>query len=166
MLDAVLVLLLTALMVLGAMLTATTARLLRSAILLAVTSAVLTIIMFRLNAPWAAVFELSVCAGLVPAIFISAIGLTKRLDPEAVKARFKERLKRYWFLPVILIAAAAALSQVHFVTDFIVGAPDTAADTVQSVFWNSRPLDLLGQVMVLLAAAFAVVVLLKETGND
>ncbi len=166
MLDTVLVILLTALLAIGALLTAMTSRLLRAAIMLAVTSAVLTAIMFRLNAPLAAVFELSVCAGLVPAIFISAIGLTRRLDPEGLKARFKDRIKRYWFLPVILVAVAAGLSQIHFVTDFIVSAPDSAGETVQTVFWNTRPLDLLGQVAALLAAAFAVVVLLKETTND
>jgi NADH-quinone oxidoreductase subunit J len=166
MLDEVLVILLTVLLVLGAMLTAMTARLLRAAIMLAVTSAVLTLIMFRLNAPLAAVFELSVCAGLVPAIFISAIGLTRRLDAEAVKARFKERLKRYWLLPVLLVAVAAGMSQIHFVTDFIAGAPDAPRETVRTVFWNSRPLDLLGQVAALLGAAFAVVVLLKETAHD
>ena len=43
--------------------------LLRAAIALATTSVVLAIIMFRLDSPLAAVFELSVCAGLITVVF-------------------------------------------------------------------------------------------------
>ena len=48
---------------------------------------VLAILMFRLTRPSAAVFELSVCAGLIPVIFISAISLTQRLKRDEAKAR-------------------------------------------------------------------------------
>lgn len=49
-----------------------------SAISLAVLSVIIAIIFFRLDSPYAGVFELSVCAGLITALFISVITLTAR----------------------------------------------------------------------------------------
>lgn len=49
-----------------------------SAISLAALSVIIAIMFFRLNSPYAAVFELSVCAGLITALFVSVISLTKR----------------------------------------------------------------------------------------
>ena len=88
--------------------TVMTARLLRSVIGLALTSMILTIIMFKLNSPLAAVFELSVCAGLISAIFISCISLTQRLTDEQAAARQKERFSKFWLLPVILVLTGVA----------------------------------------------------------
>jgi NADH-quinone oxidoreductase subunit J len=51
--------------------------LLKSAISLAVASAILAIIFYQLDAPYAAMFELSVCAGLITVLFASTINLTK-----------------------------------------------------------------------------------------
>lgn len=47
--------------------------LLRAAIALAVLSVALAAIFFRLGAPYAGAFELSVCAGLITVLFIAAI---------------------------------------------------------------------------------------------
>ena len=96
-------------LVLAALATVMSVRLIRSVIGLAVTSVLLTVIMFHLNSPLAAVFELSVCAGLIPAIFISTIGLTARTDPGAMAALRRDKLKRDGLLPVLLIIAAVAL---------------------------------------------------------
>lgn len=52
-----------------------TRDLLRSAIALACASIVLTIIFFQLKAPLAGAFELSVAAGLITVLFVSAISL-------------------------------------------------------------------------------------------
>ena len=161
MLDAILLVAL----VLASVLTVMTARVLRAAIALAVTSAVLAVVMFRLGSPFAGVFELSVCAGLIPAILISVIGLTRRLGPEGLAARRIERLKRYWVLPVLLIIAAVILSQVNLRVDHMV-QPITPEADPRTVLWNLRHLDLLGQIVVLLGGAFAVVVLLKELRNE
>ena len=152
-------------MVLAAVWTAMTIRLMRSVIGLALTSAILTILMFRLDSPIAAVFELSVCAGLIPAIFISTIGLTQRLTPQAAEARRKARFKIAWVLPAILIAAGIALSQARIGLDFAM--PAAAAETdVRNVLWNLRHMDLIGQVTILLGGAFAVVILLKGANNE
>jgi len=46
---------------------------LRAVIALAVLSVVLAAIFFKLGAPYAGAFELSVCAGLITVLFIAAI---------------------------------------------------------------------------------------------
>ena len=56
-------------LVIAALWAAMTRSLLRSAIGLALISLILTIIMFRLHSGLAAVFELSVCAGLIRSFF-------------------------------------------------------------------------------------------------
>jgi NADH-quinone oxidoreductase subunit J len=153
------------LLVLTAALTVATARLLRAAIGLALTSALLTAVMVRLDSPIAAVFELSVCAGLIPAIFITAVGMTRRLDCEALVERRKEKIRRFWLLPVLLILAGTALSQAHLPAGFAPAAPAAAAD-VRNVLWSARHMDLLGQIIVLLGGAFGVVVLVMEPERE
>jgi NADH-quinone oxidoreductase subunit J len=147
--------------VIAAVWTVMTTRLLRSVIGLAITSVILTIIMFQLNSPLAAVFELSVCAGLISAIFISSIGLTQRLTDEQLAVRKKERLSKFWLLPVIVILAGVALYRLHIPFDFNLPAAPAAND-VRNIIWNLRHLDLLGQIVILLAGAFGVVALFKE----
>jgi NADH-quinone oxidoreductase subunit J len=147
--------------VIAAVWTVMTTRLLRSVIGLAITSVILTIIMFQLQSPLAAVFELSVCAGLISAIFISSIGLTQRLTDEQLAVRKKERLSKFWLLPVILVLAGVALYQLNIPFDFNLPAAPFEND-VRNIIWNLRHLDLLGQIVILLAGAFGVVVLFKE----
>ena len=148
-------------LVLAAAWTVMTARLLRSVIGLAVTSMILTIIMFKLNSPLAAVFELSVCAGLISAIFISCISLTQRLTDEQAATKQKERFSKFWLLPVILVLAGVALYQVHIPLDFHLQAAPSESD-VRNIIWNLRHLDLIGQIVILLAGAFGVVALFKD----
>ncbi len=47
--------------------------LVRAALSLAFMSALLAVLLFRLNSPYAAVFELSVVAGLITVLFVSVI---------------------------------------------------------------------------------------------
>jgi len=147
--------------VIAALWTVMTTRLLRSVIGLAITSVILTIIMFQLKSPLAAVFELSVCAGLISAIFISSIGLTQRLTDEQLAVRKKERLSKFWLLPVILVLVGVALYQLQIPLDFQL-QPAPAEDDVRNIMWNLRHLDLVGQIVILLAGAFGVVALFKE----
>jgi NADH-quinone oxidoreductase subunit J len=148
-------------LVMAAVWTVMTTRLLRSVIGLAVTSVILTIIMFKLDSPLAAVFELSVCAGLISAIFISCIGLTQRLTEEQLAVRRKERLPKFWLLPIILVLVGVALYQLHIPIDFHLQAAPAEND-VRNIIWNLRHLDLLGQIVILLAGAFGVVALFKD----
>jgi NADH-quinone oxidoreductase subunit J len=151
--------------VIAAVWTVMTTRLPQAAIGLAITSAVLTIIIFRLASPLAAVFELSVCAGLISAIFISIISLMRRITAEDRAVRQKEHFHKYWLLPVIICIVAIALSQFHLPTDFKLPAQPTEND-VRIILWNLRHLDLLGQIVILLAGAFGIAALFKERKNE
>lgn len=145
--------------------TVITIRLLRSAVGLALVSAILTIIMYRLGSPVAAVFELSVCAGLILVIFISTISLTQRLTPDRIIQVERETLRRFWFLPIIIVVIAVLLSQVTIPTGTgEVPAPQvlTSLMGVREVLWNLRHLDLIGQIIILLAGAFGVLILFKR----
>lgn len=53
-------------------------NLLFAAISLATLSAILAIVFYQFQSPYAAIFELSVCAGLITALFVSAISLTRK----------------------------------------------------------------------------------------
>jgi uncharacterized MnhB-related membrane protein len=152
-------------LVLAAVGTAMTGRLLRAVIGLAVASAVVSIVLFHLHATMAAVFELSVGAGLIPAVFLSAIGATQRLTSEAMSERRREILQLYWSLPVIVALAALALTQVRLVGLPTVPAAAPTGD-VRTVVWNLRHMDLMGQILALLAAALSVVVLIKELEHE
>ena len=152
-------------LVISALWTAMATRLLRSAIGLAITSAILSILIFRLASPIAAVFELSVCAGLIFAVFISSISVTRRIDAERLAVRKKERLRKFWPLPVIIIITAISLSLVHFQMTFNLPA-QTVENNVKIILWNLRHLDLLGQIVILLTGAFGVVILFKEWNKD
>jgi NADH-quinone oxidoreductase subunit J len=135
--------------------------LIRAAIALAVTSVMLTIIMFHFDAPLAGVFELSVCAGLITVIFMSTISLAKAQTYEEAMAESKGRLRRYWVLPVLLIGLGGILALVTLPLDLAL-PPQIREAGVQEVLWNDRQLDLTGQIVVLLTGVFAVVVLFKE----
>jgi NADH-quinone oxidoreductase subunit J len=138
--------------------------LLKAAISLALTSAVLTMIMFVMKSPLAAVFELSVCAGLITVVFISAISMTRTRTEEETKAKKRERIKRFAYLPVILVVAFTALLWFAWTRmDFNMFIKTTkTVSSVREVLWNSRQLDILGQIIIILAGVFGIVVLFKE----
>ncbi|MDD4955843.1 MAG: hypothetical protein PHP17_07405 [Candidatus Omnitrophica bacterium] len=146
----------------AALWTTMTRSLLRAAIGLAFMSLALTLIMFRLNSGLAAVFELSVCAGLIPVLFVSTISLTHPLTKQEVMQHMKDRIRRFWYLPLIIVIAGIALSFIT-VTLNIKLPPKEAEESVRAVLWNGRPLYLVGQIIVLLAGAFGVVILFKES---
>lgn len=139
------------------------ADLLKSAIGLAVTSVVLAIIMFRMAAPLAAVFELSVCAGLITVVFISVISLT-RPGTKTASVEKRNRLS-YIFLPAVIMSAGLVFALLKYhpeISSLLTQAP---AGDMRRVLWGERQLDLFGQVVVLLAGIFGVVVLFKERGK-
>jgi NADH-quinone oxidoreductase subunit J len=141
--------------------TVMTTRLIHSVVGLALTSAVLSIIMFRLNSPLAAVFELSVCSGLISAIFIITVSFTHRLTSEQAQARRRERLARFWPLPFIIIGAAILLYSYTRPYPIPLANFKQVCDA-RFILWNKRHLDLVGQIAVLLAASLGVVVLFKS----
>jgi NADH-quinone oxidoreductase subunit J len=153
--------LLLVLLLLAVLWTALTPLLLRAAIGLALTSVLLTIIMFRLQAPYAAVFELSVCAGLIPVIFISVISLTHRLPLKEFLKRRESRIRRFW--PLLLIVALAGTALWFVRVPLNVSLPWSGQiDDVRLILWDYRRIYLFGQIVVLLAGAYGVLILFRR----
>lgn len=138
-----------------------------AAIALGAASAVLAIIMFLMGFPTAAVLELSVCAGLITVVFISAISLTPKRSPASTRDDMRRRMKRFLPLPFILLAGAFVLWFGGWNFDAVPAVADAAG--VRETLWGERSLDILGQIVIILTGAFAVVVLfknLKRPGED
>lgn len=154
------------LMIAAALWTVMTRSLIRSAIGLAVTSGLLTILMFRFGSSLAAVFELSVCTGLISVLFVSTISLTEPMTREEALRHMKDKMSRFWYLPVLVVVVGVFLSfcpaKLHLTT---AAAPEIEKD-VRLVLWDLRQMDLIGQVIALLAGVFGVVILLKERRRD
>ena len=157
--------LLLVIMLVAALWTVMGRSLLKATIGLAVTSAALSVIIFRLNSPIAAVFELSVCTGLMTVVFVSTISLTKPLTHKDIIRLSTKRMKRFWYLPVIVIIAAIALIFVRIPKDLAISVAERAID-VRQVLWNTRQIDLFGQIIILIAGAIGVVILFEERKKD
>jgi NADH-quinone oxidoreductase subunit J len=148
-------------LVLAALVTVMTRSILRAAIGLALTSVILTIIMFKLNAPLAAVFELSVCAGLISVLFISTISLTQPYTTQEILKRMKEMFARFRFLPLLIIALAITMSLIKIKPITNLPPPETVKDA-RIVLWSLRHIDMLGQILILLTGVFGVVIFFKQ----
>ncbi len=138
-----------------------TRSILRSAIGLALTSVILTIAMFRMNSPLAAVFELSVCAGLISVLLVSTISITQPYTTEEIMKRMRQMLARFRFLPLIILLSAVGLAFISIKPSIDLVPPETVKDA-RTVLWNFRGLDMMGQVLILLTGVFGIVILFKE----
>jgi len=138
-----------------------TRSLLMSAVGLAVLSIIVTALMFVLDAPLAAVFELSVCAGLITVVFVSTISLTKPITRPELKQQTKNRIKRYWYLPVMIVVLFVLLGYYMISPEPKFFTAYTELD-VRNVLWKLRQTDMLGQIAIILTGVFGVVVLFKE----
>jgi NADH-quinone oxidoreductase subunit J len=156
-----LILALLIILIIAALMVVFSSRLLLAAISLAVTSIVVTLLMFKLNSPIAAVFELSICAGLITVIFITTISFVKPVQQEDLVENRKKRIKKYVALPVILIIVGVVIKFV--IKPLTLSLPAVIQETnVANVLWNLRQVDLLGQAIILLVGVFGIVVLFKE----
>lgn len=143
-------------------------RVIRAAIMLASISVLVTIILFLLETPLAAIFELSVCAGLITVIFISVISLTNPLTKEERNEERENMFKKFLLLPVVVIVCATAFILITKGVSFIPVPAGAAAEiTDKAAMWHLRQIDLIGQIIILLAGVFGVVVLFKDNkGGD
>jgi NADH-quinone oxidoreductase subunit J len=153
------------LMVLAALWASLTTLLLRATIALALTSAMLAVVMYSLGATIAAVLELSVCAGLISVVFVSVISLTQRKPFKDYVTRRMSRMRRFWPLPLVLVGIGVALSFVHTPVQVALPLPGGDGD-VRTVLWNFRQIDLFGQILILLAGVFGVLIFFKREGKD
>jgi NADH-quinone oxidoreductase subunit J len=135
--------------------------LLRAAIGLAATSAVLTLLMYQMDSPLAAAFELSVCAGLITVVFVSTISLT-RPGGHVPDAEERVAARRRSFVPVLTVSAwvLAIMWMVGYALDFRLPAP--VASSVREVLWQDRRFDLLGQIVLIFVGVYGVVILFKD----
>ncbi len=128
--------------------------LLLSALLLALVSAGTALLLFDFLAPWAAVFELSVCAGLITVLFVSTVSLIRSEDGKAEESR-----ARFYAMPLAIGIAAIAL--------WFYGVPffeaienwssfSERAGSLGAIIWDSRRFDLVGQISILAAGVLVV----------
>ena len=151
--------LLLALLVIASIWTVQT-RIVRAPLGLGLVSAVLTALLFQMDAPLAGAFELSVCAGLITVIVVSCVSLTRPASQE------EERKQVRRFHPAMV--AVGCLGALIWIGSYQLDVAPAAAtaEEVRDVLWGARRLDLLGQLIVLLAGVFGVVVLFKERKTE
>jgi NADH-quinone oxidoreductase subunit J len=127
--------------------------LLTSAIMLALLSVCVSLLLFTYNAPWAAVFELSVCAGLITVLFISAISLVaagketqqNRTPFHALPPAFAIFAIAAWFTVPPFFAEVASWKRVA-----------EAEPALGQALWALRQPDLIGQILILAAGVFVI----------
>jgi NADH-quinone oxidoreductase subunit J len=159
--SSVIDILLITLTTVGALWAVMRGTLIRAAIALALTSVMVTIVLFRLHAPLAAVFELSVCAGLITVVFMSTVSLTKARTYEETMKHTKKRFSRYWLLPPLVLIAGVVLAIKLKPLSLYFPFATTGTD-VRSVLWNLRQADIIGQILILLVGVFGIVILFKD----
>lgn len=130
--------------------------LLYSAVGLAAASIMLSIVLFQFGANIAAVFELSVCAGLITVLFVSTVSLTKDSDQAG-----ESRLPARFLLPMLVVFGGVALAGVTWLTGHVATAHAAAPGTFTEVFWGQRSTDVLGQIAIILAGVLGMLAVLR-----
>ena len=154
------------LLLVPALLAAFAADLLKAAIALLVCSVGLTVLLFNLGAPLVAVFELSVCAGLITVLFVNAISLTNPFSDQERRERAKGHYRRFALMWLVVVGVAVVL---WFNRDLVASlfpvTKVTERFTTGEILWKQRTLDLIGQMAIILVGVYGVVVLFKR-GKD
>lgn len=135
----------------------------KSAIALAAASVALGIIMYEMGSAWAALFEISVCSGLVTVIFISAISLSN-MDKKQLEKVYEDK-RRMSLLPVILIVSGSVLVIAALSAGISLPQAEpvaNAAGDLREILWNNRQADIWGQIIIMITGSAAVVVLFRE----
>jgi NADH-quinone oxidoreductase subunit J len=131
--------------------------LVRAALSLAFMSALLAVLLYRLASPYAAVFELSVVAGLITVLFVSTIALTKE-DEETKPSGWP----LYVFALTLVIFGLLDLSIMKALFTSAPAGAGNPAGGFGYTLWGIRSLDMLGQVAVIFGGVFGVLALLRE----
>ena len=113
--------------------------------------------------PWvAAVFELSVCSGLITVLFVSTISLTKDSDQKE-----EAKLTGYLLPAFLLFFIGVDCLALRWLGPFFLDAKamvpaDTLTGCFSKVFWGDRTTDVLGQAALILSGVFAILSLFKR----
>jgi len=141
-------------------------RLLSSAVWLAVCSAFLAVLLYRLGAFEVAVIELSVGAGLVTVLFVFAINIA---GDESIGLPSVIPRSLTWLLclaPLAVIALSIALRIPARIGALVLpslpSAAPPAAATFVNVLWQDRALDVVVQVVLIYAGVLGLLGLLAE----
>ncbi len=136
--------------------------LLKSAISLAVASIFLAVIFFQMDAVYAGVFEVSVVAGLITVLFITAIALT-RSDGDVAESRRHLVVFPLFFLALAIIDVLVMNKLLGRIPAMV----NPVSGTFGEVLWNQRTFDLVGQIGAIFAGVLAVLALFRpgETGH-
>jgi len=130
--------------------------LLKSAISLAVASIFLSLVFFRLGAVYAGVFELSVVAGLITVLFITAIALTRN-DGDVAESK-----RHLVVFPLFFLALAVLdILVMRKLLGLIPSIQGAESGSFSQVLWNQRTFDLVGQVGAIFAGVLAVLALFR-----
>ena len=140
--------------------------LLKAAVALAAASVFLAAVLFLHGAWVAAVFELSVCAGLITVLFVSTVSLTKDSDQNE-----ESRITGYLLPAFLLFFIGVDFFALKWIDRFIPPAKqilEAAKDTAgfSREFWGARTTDVLGQSALVLAGVFAILALFKRTAKN
>ena len=135
-------------------------RLLLSAVWLALTSALVAIMIYLLGAPQLAVIELSVGAGLVTVLFVFAINIAGEevIDVKSI-------------LPKPLVWGSVILA-VGLIVFMIVRAagflqfPNSPDLSTAAILWEERYMDILLQIVLFFAGVLSVIGLLSHSKHE
>jgi len=137
-----------------AILAVTSKRLLVSAIWLAVTSALVALMLYLLGAQQLAVIELSVGAGLVTVLFVFAINISGE-EPLGLKPVMPKTLA--WVLVIVAVAMTIFLTLKGGILGLTLQNPSSAA----MILWSNRYLDIILQIAFIFCGVLGVLGLLS-----
>jgi uncharacterized MnhB-related membrane protein len=130
-------------------------RLLVSAIWLAVTSALVALLLYMLGAPQVAVIELSVGAGLVTVLFVFAINISGE-EPINMKPVIPKPLA--WGMIILAVGVSAYL----FIKGGSIDLALVDSYSIPAILWSDRYLDILLQIGFIFCGVLGVLGLLSE----
>jgi uncharacterized MnhB-related membrane protein len=131
------------------------ARLLDAAIWLAFSSAMVALLIYILGAPQVAVIELSVGAGLVTVLFVFAFSIVGEATVDTATLIPRPLV---WLL---ILALAFVLA--WFIYPMPLPQPETSGMSFGEMLWNQRGLDVIAQVVLILAGVMGLIGLLSES---
>ncbi len=136
--------------------------LIKAALSLMAASVFLAIILFRMNAPYAGVFEISVVAGLITVLFVATIGLT-RGEGDVKESKLPVIIFPLFFIWFLIIDVLIMWSLIKAYPPVrVVSEPGTFGQ----ILWQKRTFDLLGQIGVIFAGVFCVLALFRKKDKN
>ncbi len=138
-----------------AILAVTSKRLIVSAIWLAVTSALVAVMIYLLGAPQLAVIELSVGAGLVTVLFVFAINISGE-EPLNLKPIMPRPLA--WGMVILAVGMTAYL----LIKSNVLGLEVVTSSSIPAILWQDRYLDIILQIGFIFCGVLGVLGLLSD----